>query len=37
MMAQSQSNILNEVFELVRDASATENSRAIQDSESVTA
>ena len=37
MIAQSQQNILNEVFEIIRDASATENARAIQDSESVTA
>ena len=37
MLAQSQQNIINEVFECIRDASATENTRAIQDSESLVA
>lgn len=34
MLQQNQEVILNEVFEAVRDASSTENARAIQDSES---
>ena len=34
MISQSQENIINEVFECIRDASSTENTRAIQDSES---
>ena len=33
-MGQSQENIINETFECIRDASSTENTRAIQDSES---
>jgi cytochrome c-type biogenesis protein CcmH/NrfF len=36
-MAQSQQNIINEVFECIRDASSVENTRAIQDSESMVA
>ena len=34
MLQQNQEGIINEVFEAVRDASSTENVRAIQDSES---
>lgn len=34
MLQQNQEVIINEVFEAVRDASSTENARAIQDSES---
>jgi cytochrome c-type biogenesis protein CcmH/NrfF len=34
MISQSQENIINEAFECIRDASSTENTRAIQDSES---
>ena len=34
MLLQNQETIINEVFEAVRDASSTENARAIQDSES---
>jgi len=34
MISQSEQNTINEVMEAVRDASATENMRAIQDSES---
>lgn len=34
MLSQSEQNTINEVMEAVRDASSTENTRAIQDSES---
>ena len=34
MMEAKKSNIINEVFQMIRDASTTENARAIQDSES---
>lgn len=33
MLTQSQEGIINEVFECIRDATSTENTRAIQDSE----
>jgi hypothetical protein len=37
MIKNSQDLIVNECFECIRDASSTENMRAIQDSESSTA